>query len=47
MVLPEPLIDVLHIDDGVVHQRTDGDTHAAEGHRVDVHAEQMQHQHRA
>ena len=34
-VLAQPADDVLHVDDGVVHQGAEGDGHAAQGHGVD------------
>ena len=45
MILPEPLVHILHIDDGIVHEGTDGDAHSSQSHRVDVHSEQLQHDH--
>ena len=47
VVLAQPLINVFNVDDGVVNERTDGDAHAAQRHRVDVHAQQVEHDHRA
>ena len=34
-VLAQAFVDVLHIDDGVVYQRPDGDGHTADAHGVD------------
>ena len=34
-VLAQALVDVLHIDDGIVHERPDGDGQSAEAHRID------------
>ena len=45
-VLAQPPEDVLHVDDGVVDQRADGDGHAAQGHGVDRRPERLQDQHR-
>ena len=35
IVFPQPFVDILHVDDGVVYERADGDGHAAEAHGVD------------
>ena len=45
-VLAQAPDHVLHVDDRVVHQRADGDRHAAERHRVDAGAERPQREHR-
>ena len=45
MVLAQTLIDILHIDDGIVNQRPDGNAHAAEGHRVDFVPHEIEAQH--
>ena len=37
--------DVLHIDDGVIDQRTDGDGHTAQTHGVDGEPHVVEHQH--
>ena len=44
-VFPESSIDVLHIDDGVIHDHADGDGEAAEGHRVHTDAGPFEDQH--
>ena len=41
-VLAEPSGHVLDVDDGVVDERSDGDSHAAEGHTVDRQAGEAQ-----
>ena len=40
------LPDIFYIDDGIIHQRTDGDGQTSETHRVDGHAEPVQHKYR-
>ena len=41
-VFTQPPKDVFDVDHGVVDERADGDRHAAERHRVDRDAEQLQ-----
>ena len=36
MILAQTSDDVLHVDDGIVNERADGDGHTAERHRVDA-----------
>jgi hypothetical protein len=43
-VLPQTPDDVLHHDDGVVHQGTKGNRHAAQGHGVDGGPERLHRQ---
>ena len=45
-VLAQVLPDVLHIDNGVIDERADGDGHAAEAHRVERQPEVVQHEDR-
>ena len=45
-VLAQAPDDVLDVDDGVVHQRADGDGHAAQGHGVDGGPERLHGEHR-
>ena len=40
------LVDILHIDYGVVDERTDGNGKTAEGHCVDADAKGIEHYHR-
>ena len=47
MVLPQALIHILHVNDGIVHKGTDGNTHTAEGHCIYIHPEQIEHNHSA
>ena len=35
---------VFHVHDGIVHQRTDGDGHTAQAHRVDGQPHVVKHQ---
>jgi len=46
-VLPQAFVHVLHIDNGIVHQRTDGDSHTAEAHCVDGESHIVQRQQRS
>ena len=45
-VQPDVLVDILHIDYGVVDQRPDGYRQTAQGHGVDAYAEGVEHYHR-
>ncbi|MNS82836.1 hypothetical protein D3C72_1165930 [compost metagenome] len=44
-VLAQPAVHVLHVDDGVIHQRADRDRQATERHGVDRSAEGLERQH--
>ena len=46
MIRAQPSEDVFHVDHRVVHQRPDGDGHAAQGHRIDGRTEPFQGEHR-
>ena len=46
LVLAQAAHHVLDVDDGVVHQGTDGDRHATQAHRVDAGPEGAQREHR-
>ena len=41
-VLAQAAIDVFHVDDRVVHDHADGDGEAAEGHRIDADAGELE-----
>ena len=43
--LPEPSLDVLDDNNGVVHEHADRDGEAAQGHGVDCEAKNIQHEH--
>ena len=45
-ILLEPFEDVFHVDDRIVHQRSDGNGHTAETHRVDGKAHQFERENR-
>ncbi len=47
VVAAQFLVDVLHINDGVVHQTADSDAHAAQGHRIDILPREIEHEHGA
>ena len=38
MILLQALVDILHIDDGIIHQRPYGYAHASQCHGIDFHA---------
>ena len=42
----QPFVDVLHVHDGVIHQRADGDGHASQTHGVDGQPHVVQRQQR-
>ena len=46
MVFPKPFIHVFHVDDRIVHQRTDGNGHTAQAHRIDGQPHCLEYQHR-
>lgn len=45
-ILLEPFEDVLHVDDRIIHQRSDGNGHTTETHRVDGKAHQFERENR-
>ena len=45
-VLVQTAVDVLHVDDGIIDQRTDGDGHTAQAHGVDGEAHVVEHEQR-
>ena len=42
MILLQPLVDILYIDDGIVHKRTYGNAHTAKSHCIYIHAKQIE-----
>ena len=33
-VFVQTLVDILHVHDGIIHQRTDGDSHTSQAHGI-------------
>ena len=46
LILAQTFPDILHVDNGIIDQRTDGNRHTTERHGVDGHAHPVKHQHR-
>ena len=41
VILPEPFVDILHIDDGIVDKRANSNTHTTQSHSVDFIAQKI------
>ena len=44
-VFPQPAVNILHVDDGVIDDHADGNGEAAEGHRVHADAGPLENEH--